>query len=208
MAAPATPHPVRHGGLRPRVAALFAAAAHLVGCATPPPITTAPAVDVPRFMGDWYVQAGVPTRKEREAYNAVESYALDERGRILTSYVFRDGGFDGDLEVMEPKGFVRSDSGAVWGMQFIWPFEAEYIISHVDDAYSETIVARRKRDYAWIMTREPEIAPERLEVLIQRLVALGYDRAEVRVVPQRWPDAEHPVTRANGDLARYTRSAD
>jgi len=159
-------------------------------------------------MGDWFVQAHVPTRAEREAFNAVESYALDERGRILTSFVFRDGGFDGELEVMEPKGFVRSDSGAVWGMQFFWPFKAEYIVSYLDDAYTETIVARRKRDYAWIMTREPEIAPERLAALVERLVALGYDRAVIRVVPQRWPDPEHPVTRANGDLARYTRSGD
>jgi len=36
---------------------------------------------------------------------------------------------DGEREVMEPKGFVRSDSGAVWGMQLFWPFEAEYSLS-------------------------------------------------------------------------------
>jgi apolipoprotein D and lipocalin family protein len=32
-------------------------------------------VDVPRFMGDWYVIAHIPSWPEREAYDAVESYA-------------------------------------------------------------------------------------------------------------------------------------
>jgi len=179
--------------------------AHLVGCAAPPPLATAPLVDLPRFMGDWYVHAHVPVGAERAAHNAVESYALDERGRVLTSYVFRAGAFDGALEVMEPVGFVRSGSGAEWGMQFLWPFEAEYLIAHVDDAYSETIIARRKRDYAWIMTRDPEVSPERLAALIERLAALGYAREAVRIVPHRWPDPEHPVTAAAGSLAEFTR---
>ncbi len=193
----------RAGGRRRGVLGLPLLA--LAACAAPPPIATAPAVDLPRFMGDWYVQAHVPVGSERHAHNAVESYALDDRGRVLTSYVFREKAFDGDLEVMEPLGFVRSDSGAVWGMQFLWPFEAEYIVSYLDTEYTETIIARRKRDYAWVMTRDPMITPERRDALVERLVALGYDRAEVRVVPQRWPDPEHPASLANGDLARYTR---
>lgn len=184
---------------------LVALALSLVGCAAPPPLPTVPLVDLPRFMGDWYVQAHVPVGAERQAHNAVESYALDARGRILTSYVFRKGSFDGPLEVMEPVGFVRSGSGAEWGMQFFWPFEAEYLIAHVDAAYTETIIARRKRDYAWVMTRDAVIPPERLAGLIEQLVELGYDRADVRVIPHRWPDPEHPVTEAGGALAEHTR---
>ena len=44
------------------------------GCvARRPPIVTVPHVDLPRFMGDWYVIANIPTFVERDAYNAVES---------------------------------------------------------------------------------------------------------------------------------------
>ena len=156
-------------------------------------------------MGDWYVQAHIPVGSEKNAYNGVESYALGEDGRVLTSYVFREGGFDGDLEVMEPVGFVSDDSAAVWGMRFIWPFKAEYLVAHLDEDYSETIIARTKRDYAWIMTRDQEISDERLEHLTQALAALGYDTSELRRVPQRWPDPEHPVNRGGGSLATYTR---
>ena len=37
-------------------------------------------------------------------------------------------------------------------------------------------------------------------------VEMGYDTTEVRRVPQRWPDPGHPVTDAEGNLARFTRA--
>jgi len=36
------------------------------------PLTTASQVDLPKFMGDWYVIANIPTSIERGAHNAVE----------------------------------------------------------------------------------------------------------------------------------------
>ena len=178
-------------------------------CAPLTPLATAPHVDVDRFMGDWYVQGHVPVGSEKNAWNGVESYARDEgSSKILTSYVFREGSLEGELETMEPTGFVEDETGAVWGMRFLWPFKAEYLIAYLNEAYSETIIARRKRDYAWIMTRDPQISDERYAALVARLVAMGYDAAEVRRVPQYWPDAGHPVSKAEGDMARWTRAND
>jgi len=178
------------------------------GCASYPPQRQVEGLDLPRFMGDWYVQAHIPTGTEEDAYNGVESYALGDDGRVLTSYVFRDGGFDAKLEVLEPVGFVSDDSNAKWGMRFFWPFRAEYLVSHIDADYSETIIARTKRDYVWIMTRAPEISDERLEALTAIVAELGYDVTKLRRVPQQWPDAGHPVTEAEGPLALHTRAAD
>jgi apolipoprotein D and lipocalin family protein len=72
-------------------------------------------------------------------------------------------------------------------MQFIWPIKAEYIIAWVDDAYSETIIARTARDYVWIMARTPTLTPERYAALVQRVRDLGYDVSKLNKVPQRWP---------------------
>ncbi|MEM1453302.1 MAG: lipocalin family protein [Planctomycetota bacterium] len=185
------------------------AALTCLACSARTPLPTASHVEIERFMGDWYVQGHVPASAERNAYNAVESYARDGGGKILTSYAFREGGFDGDVEVMEPVGFVGDDgTNAEWGMKFLsWlPIRMEYLVAYVDDDYTETIVGRTKRDYAWIMTRDPEISDERYERLVRRVVDLGYDGEAIRRVPQRWPDPEHPATSANGDLARFTRS--
>jgi apolipoprotein D and lipocalin family protein len=147
-------------------------------------------VDVDRFMGDWYVIAHIPLAPEADAYNAVESYARGEGDAIQTVYRFRDGGFDGELEVYRPKGWIAdAGSDAEWRMQFLWPFRSAYLIAWVDDEYSETIVGVPDRDYAWIMTREPDVSEERYDALVARLSSLGYDPARLRRVPHRWPEA-------------------
>ena len=178
-----------------------------VACAPLEPLATAPMVDLDRFMGDWYVQGHIPVGSERMAFNAVESYARDEgSSKILTSYVYRKGSLDGPFETMEPTGFVEDDdTGATWGMRFFWPFKAEYLIAYLDEDAGETIIARRKRDYAWLMTRDEQISTARYDALVARLAAMGYDVTEVRRVPQYWPDEEHPVSQGGGDMARFTR---
>lgn len=155
------------------------------GCQSHPPLTLAPHVDLPRFMGEWYVLAALPTRIERNAYGATESYRLGEDGRIPTVFMFHEGSFSGPLKRYTPVGYVRHDgNGAVWGMRFIWPIRADYRVMYVDEGYTQTVIGRQKRDYAWIMARTPVIASvdyERLRALLQ---SQGYDTAKLRRVPQ------------------------
>ncbi len=173
--------------------AAFAAAfagAFSAGCAGSPAKPTVPvqsSVDLARFMGPWYVIASIPTFVEKGAHNAIESYALDKDGSVLTTFTFRKDSFDGKEKVMKPHGFVRpGTNNAVWGMQFIWPIKAEYVISHVDPDYTETIIARSARDYVWIMARKPQLAPERYAALVAMVGQMGYDTSKLTLVPQRW----------------------
>ncbi len=162
-------------------------AAWLAGCASPQPIPTVQRVDLERFMGDWYVIASIPTFLERGAHNAVESYRLDDDGSIDTRFSFRDGSFEAPLETYQARGFVQDrESNAVWGMQFIWPFEAEYRIVYLAADYGHTIIDRSQRDYAWIMAREPAIDERELAAMRAFLGAQGYDVSRIEKVPQRW----------------------
>jgi len=159
----------------------------LAACSSTPAIPVAERVDLDRFMGDWYVIANIPTFAEKGAHNAVESYRLDPDGTIATTFTFREDAFDGPEKVMRPRGFVRDrQSNAVWGMQFVWPIKAEYLIAHVDADYTETIIARSRRDYVWIMARTPQIADADFARLKQMVADLGYDTATLERVPQRW----------------------
>jgi apolipoprotein D and lipocalin family protein len=138
-------------------------------------------------MGDWYVIAAIPSWPERNAYNAVESYARLPDGKIQTTFRYRDGGFDGKLKTMRPVGTVRADSGnAIWGMQFIWPIQAEYVVTYLDSDYRTVIIGRSKRDYVWIMSRTPVIADQEYDRLKARVGALGYITKDLRRVPQQW----------------------
>lgn len=148
------------------------------------PLPRPPSVDVPRFMGDWYVIAHIPSRPEREAFDAVESYALRPDGRIQTTFTYRKGSFDAPQKSMHPIGRVEKEgNGAVWGMQF-WPIQAEYIIAWLADDYGQTIVARSKRDYVWYMTRTPQVSESDYQQAVQRIEAMGYDTRKLRRVPQ------------------------
>jgi apolipoprotein D and lipocalin family protein len=171
-------------------AASIPALALLAGCTGAPTIPTAGQVDLQRFMGDWYVIANIPTRFEVGAHNAVESYRLDADGTIATTFTYRDGAFDGEEKVMRPRGFVRDPAtNAVWGMQFVWPIKSEYVIAYVDPGYTQTIIARSKRDYVWIMARTPTLPPDDYARLEQRVRDLGYDVTQLQRVPQQWGNA-------------------
>jgi apolipoprotein D and lipocalin family protein len=150
------------------------------------PIVPVPEVVLPRFMGDWYVIAHIPSFIERNAYDAVESYAPLPDGRIQTTFRYRNKSFDAPLKTMRPIGTVRPGSGnAVWGMQFIWPIKAEYVVAYLDPSYTETIIARNARDYAWIMARTPRISEDALQADVDRLKQMGYDTSKLRRVPQQ-----------------------
>ena len=173
--------------LTARLPGVVALVLMLCACSSAPTIPVAESVDLERFMGDWYVIANIPTSPEQGAHNAVESYRLDQDGSIATTFTFREGSFDGPEKVMRPRGFVRDrQTNAVWGMQFVWPIRAEYLIAHVDEDYTETIIARSRRDYVWVMARTPRIPAADFERLRQQVADLGYDVDKLQKVPQSW----------------------
>lgn len=179
------------------IAMITVAIVGLMTCSSYPPMPTVARLDLPRFMGDWFVVGHIPASSEADAYNAVESYALRDDGRIQTTYAFRDGGFGRALDVMRPVGAVEdSETNATWGMQFLWPFWAEYLVVWIADDYSATIVGRTKRDYAWLMTRSPNVSPATWQTMLDKLATLGYDTSKVRRVPHQWPDPGHPANEA------------
>ena len=151
-----------------------------------PPLATAEHVDLQRFMGSWYVIASIPTRLERGAHNAVESYRLNADGTIATTFTFNAGRDDGPLKTYHPLGFVVDrSSNAVWGMRFVWPIKAEYRIMYVDPGYTQTIIGRTARDYVWIMARAPALSPADYARLCAMIAAQGYDLTALQRVPQR-----------------------
>ncbi len=159
----------------------------LSGCATSlPPLKTVEKADLPRFMGKWYVIACIPTFIETEAYNATETYRLEPDGTVDTVFTFNKGGFNGPLKRYNPRGFVVDRvNNSTWGMQFLWPFKSEFLITYLNSDYTQTIVSRNKRDHAWIMARAPRIPEGEYDLLVKELSAQGYDVNLLRKIPQQ-----------------------
>jgi apolipoprotein D and lipocalin family protein len=99
---------------------------------------------------------------------------------------------DAPIKTMSPVGTVRpGTNNAVWGMQFIWPIKAEYVINWVNADYTQTLVARSARDYAWIMAKAPAISETDYAAQMTRLRELGYDTSKVRRMPRKAESLKH-----------------
>ena len=153
----------------------------VTACSTHKPMPAVEYVDLDRFMGDWYVIANIPTFLEKDAYNPVETYRLDDDGTIATTFTFNQGSLDGEKKSYHPRGFVQdSESNAIWGMQFIWPIKADYRIVYLDGDYQKTIIGRKSRDYVWIMARKSSISEKEYNSLVDQVGRLGYDIEQLR----------------------------
>jgi apolipoprotein D and lipocalin family protein len=160
--------------------------AGLTACSSQPPMATVEQVDLPRFMGDWYVIANIPTFLEKDAYNPVESYALNADGTIATTFTFNAGSFEGEEKAYHPQGFIRNTAtNAEWGMQFVWPIKADYRIVYIDEDYQYTVIGRNSRDYVWIMARTAQIPDQTYGELRDFVIDLGYDPELLQKAPQQ-----------------------
>ena len=63
---------------------------------------TVPYVDIKKFMGDWYVIANIPTFLEKNATNAIESYRLNSKNEIETTFSFYKNSPDGEKKEFYP----------------------------------------------------------------------------------------------------------
>ncbi|TCT25749.1 lipocalin family protein [Thermomonas haemolytica] len=153
--------------------------------ASHPPVPPVPQLDLPRFMGTWYLVGGMPTPFERTAWNAVQTYTLRRDGSILTTLTFNQGGAEGPRKHIEAPARVRPGTGnAVWDVRVFGPFTSQYKVVWLREDYGLMLVARDARDYAWVFARSPAVPEAELEAARRRLQGWGYDPGKWRYVPQ------------------------
>ena len=140
-------------------------------------------VDLERFMGTWYVHGYTPTRLDRDAYNATETYKMEPNGKIKTTYRFRKGSLDGPEKTYNPTGAVYDKkTNAEWRMRFFGIINAPYYIVYVDDAYQYCVIGHPNKKLAWIMSRSREIGEEAYGKLRLELETREYELSELQRV--------------------------
>lgn len=157
----------------------------LTACSAP--LKTVDYVDIPRFMGDWYVIAIIPNFVEKNAHNSIESYKLNPDGTIATTFTFRKGSPDGKQVVMHPKGRVyNTETNAEWRMRVFWPIWAKYLIIDLAEDYRYTAIGVPNRKWLWIMSRTPQMNEVDYNAVLAKLRILGYDTSKIKKIPQVW----------------------
>ena len=144
-------------------------------------------VDLKRFMGDWYVIANIPTFIEKGAVNAIESYRLDSKGRVQTTFTFRKDSLTGPQKKYNPTGFIyNKKTNSEWRMQFLWPFKSPFLIIDLDEKYSYTVIGVPNRKYVWIMARDHVLDDKVYNQIISKLEKVGYDISQIQKIEQNW----------------------
>ena len=173
-----------------RLAALMLAST-LAGCALGPtaPLPTVAAVDLPRYMGDWYEIARMPSFFQRQcASDTLARYRLAGDGVEVFNRCRRaDGAVD---SIVGTATAIPGSNGARLRVSFFWPISANYWILSLDDSYQSVLVGEPSRRYAWILSRAPSLDDARVQVLLAQAEALGFDRAAFVRTPQRQPISE------------------
>jgi apolipoprotein D and lipocalin family protein len=148
------------------------------------PLRTVP-VDLPRYMGRWYVIAHIPYFAERDFVGSRAEWAQRADGRIDDRFVGRKGGFDQPEQCYRFVVTVKpGNGGGEWRVLLVWPIYVTQLTLYVDPDYRYTILGYPGKVLGWVFSRTPTMDDATYRAMLGRLEEMGYDTTRFRRVPQ------------------------
>lgn len=165
----------------------------LGACSSPPPnpnprrdapLLIAP-VDLPRYMGRWYVIANIPYFAERDFVGSYAQWKLRDDGKIDDSFYGYKRHFNQPLKHYSFVDTIVPQSGnGKWSVRLFWPISVTQLTLYVDPDYRYTILGYPDKSLGWIFSRDPQMSNETYRSLLQKLDAMGYDTSRFKRVAQ------------------------
>ena len=155
--------------------------------AAPAPLPTVAAVDLARYAGGWYEIALLPSWFQRACVADTKArYRADPDGGI--EVVNRCRTADGSVKTAKGHATIVEGSGnAKLRVSFFWPFKGDYWMLDLDADYQHVLVGTPSRDYAWVLSRKPQMDEATLQRLLDKAASLGFDKAAFKRSPQTKP---------------------
>ena len=164
---------------------LFAviAATMITGCVSEPKVDNTPvaALDLNRYLGEWYEIARFDHSFERGVEQAKAVYTLKEDGTIK---VENSGIKDGEPKTAIGKG-KRTKEPALLRVSFFGPFYADYRVMKIDAAYTHALVGSGGANYLWILSRAKVLPDAAKRELLDEAKRRGYDTDKLIWVRQQ-----------------------
>jgi apolipoprotein D and lipocalin family protein len=152
---------------------------HRTACVAGPPI------DLPRYMGRWFVIAETPYLNERDYVGSYDEWTLRADGKINDSYLGRRHGFDQPVTGSHFVAKVMPGTGnTTWRVGLIWPFEVVVVTAYVDADYRYTIRCIADGNTVWLLARAPTMDDATYSAMLARLAGMGVDLRRLHRVPQ------------------------
>ena len=140
-------------------------------------------VDLKRYLGTWYEIARFPHSFEKGLENVTATYNLKDNGKIE---VINAGLKNGKRSAAKGTAWIPDEScnGRLL-VSFFRPIRSEYKIIKLDEEnYSFAVVTSSKKDYLWILGREPKMSQELFNDLLSFVSSKGFDTSKIVKVSQ------------------------
>ena len=150
----------------------IAAAVALAGCVSGPNVNNAPvaALDLSRYLGEWYEIARFDHSFERGVEQAKANYTQNADGMIK---VVNTGIKGGKQKTAIGKG-KTTDTPGLLRVSFFGPFYADYRVMLIDKDYTRALVGSSSADYLWLLSRSPELSETAKSELLYEARRRGY----------------------------------
>jgi apolipoprotein D and lipocalin family protein len=156
-----------------------------------PAVETVRYVDLTRYVGTWYEIAAIPQKFQRACVsNVTAEYTIAEKGRIAIRNSCDTA--TGERKVVEGRAKVIDKiSNAKLKVTFVkkfgWLFllGGKYWIIDLSSDYSYAVVGHPSRDYAWILSRTPQMDAVSLEAAYRALMIQGFDTCKLVTTVQK-----------------------
>jgi len=170
-------------------------AAALSVAAQPPPVTALPSLDVPGYMGTWYQVAWYPNRFQKQCVSdTTATYRrIPEGVEVVNSCRNAEGRLESITGLARPAGSeIRGNAlqPAQLEVSFLpswlrWlPIWGSYWVIQLADDGRYAVVGEPQREYLWVLSRTPTLAPADESAIRSWLTQQGYDLA-------RWQTHKH-----------------
>lgn len=163
----------------------------LGACVTEPGPTTprtVGTVDLQRYVGNWYEVARFPTSfqdsRSLRCDDVTATYTARPDGRIDVVNRCRNGLAGGAPRVAEGVAYSAAPGNDRLRVSFFWPFYGDYWVIGLDPDYRWAVVGAPGRDYLWILSRTPQMAPGDYAAAVAIAAREGFDTNRLQRTPQ------------------------
>jgi apolipoprotein D and lipocalin family protein len=146
-------------------------------------------VDLSRYLGKWYEIAHIPVFFQKGcAGGTTATYTLIKEGTV--GVVNQCCTSDGQKKVARGRAWVvDKKTNAKLKVSFVsflgfYLFAGDYWIIDLGPNYEYAVIGHPGRSIGWILSRTPNLPPDVLKGIAERLTAQGYDFSQFKMTNQ------------------------
>ncbi|MCD9186587.1 MAG: lipocalin family protein [Pyrinomonadaceae bacterium] len=155
-------------------------------------LQTVPSVDLKQYSGTWYEIARYPNKFQDQCVgNTTATYTIKKENKIevLNQCVKENGTVDkakGEARIIDKNTNAKLEVRfAPKFLSFISAVWGDYWIIDLDENYKYAAIGDPKREYFWILSREPKLDDATYQSILRRAETQGFNPAKVIKTPQK-----------------------